>query len=204
MGLFDLFKKKENSSIPTTDNGILGPTFFDGLTTHIENPRDLHSHEWRRQLKTKSGQTKFKIKFYGQLHNEYKNLIVGTDFAPSLVYAVDSESSEEILLFDGCSHGYDALFCDTYTYEQTNNRLASEFYIDQDGNDFFEIIISIYNGFDFDKEMGEEVDENGFIELGNGNKIEFEKAKRNGFDTLQIWAINEKGKSIDIISEELA
>ena len=204
MGLFDLFKKKENSSITTTDNGILGPTFFDGLTTHIENPKDLHSHEWRRQLKTKSGQTKFKIRFYGQLHNKYKNLIVGTDFAPSLVYAVDSENNEEILLFDGCSHGYDVLFCETYTNEQINNKLPSEFYFDQDGNDTFEIIISTYNGFDFDEEMGEEVDDNGFIELDNGNKIEFEKAKRNGFDTLQIWAINEKGKTTEIISEELA
>ncbi len=149
MGLFDLFKKKENSSIPTTDNGILGPTFFDGLATHIDNPKDLHSHEWRRQLKTKTGQTQFKIKFYGQLHIEYNNLIVGTDFAPSLVYAVDSKNNEEILLFDGCSHGYDAIFCNTYTNEQINNRLASEFYIDQDGNDTFEIIVSSYNGFDF-------------------------------------------------------
>jgi deoxyadenosine/deoxycytidine kinase len=96
MGLFGLFKKKENSINRTTDNGVLGPTFFEGLTIHIDNPKDLLSHEWRRKLKTKTGQTKFKIKYYGELHNEYRNLIVRTDFAPSLIFAIDSINDEEV------------------------------------------------------------------------------------------------------------
>ena len=39
----------------TTDNGVLGPTFFDGLAEHIVAPDGLHSHEWRRKLKTPAG-----------------------------------------------------------------------------------------------------------------------------------------------------
>ncbi|HEY6144488.1 MAG TPA: hypothetical protein VIV55_13845 [Flavobacterium sp.] len=204
MGLLDIFKKDNKTNNSTTENGILGPTFFDGLIDHIQNPKDLHSHEWRRQLKTSSGKKKFKIKFYGQLHEEHKNLIVGTDFAPSLVFAVDILNGQEILLFDGCKHGYNALFCDTFTDEQIKNRPVTNFYTDKDGNVTFEIIISTYNGVDYDDEFADQVDENGLIVLIDGTKIEFEKVKRNGYDTLQIWAISDNGKTINFISEELA
>ena len=204
MGLLDIFKKGKKLHHSTTDNGVLGPTFLEGLTEPIQNPKDLQAHEWRRRLKTASGQTKFKIKFYGQLHEDYKNLIVGTAFAPSLVFAVDTSTGQEILLFDGCKHGYNALFCDTFTDEQITNRLANNFYIDQDGKDTFEIVISTYNGVEYEEEFADEVDENGLIELIDGTKMEFEKVKRNGYDTLQIWATNNIGKNIDLVSEELA
>src|SRR5690348_9024880 len=125
MGLLDIFKKDQTPNDSSTDNGILGPTFLEGLTEHIQNPKDLHLHEWRRRLKSSKGYTKFKIKYYGQLHEEYKSLIIGTDFAPSLVFAVEESTGQEILLFDGCKHGYNALFCDTYTEEQIKNRPAT-------------------------------------------------------------------------------
>ena len=204
MGILDIFKKNNKPNNLTTDNGVLGPTSLDGLTEPIQKPQDPHTHEWRRQLKTTSGNKKFKIKFYGQLHEEYKNLIVGTDFAPSLVFAVDPTTEQEILLFDGCKHGYNALFCDTFTDEQIKNRPATNYYLDKDGKDSFEIIISTYNGVDYDDEFADQVDENGLIELIDGTKIEFEKVKRNGYDTLQIWATNDNGKTIDVVSEELA
>lgn len=204
MGLLDIFKKDNKPNNSKTDNGIPGPTYLEGLTEHIQNPKDLHSHEWRRLLKISSGQTKFKIKFYGQLHEEYKNLIVGTDFAPSLVFAVDASTGQEILLFDGCRHGYDALFCDKFTDDQIKNRPATNYYEDNDGQEIFQIVISTYNNFAFDEEVGEDVDEKGFIELNNGAKIKFDDAKRNGFDTLQISGTNGNAVTVDIVSEELA
>jgi hypothetical protein len=204
MGLFNLFKKESNTTKSTSDNGILGPTFFDNLTEPISDPKDLQSHEWRRQLKTPSGQTRFKIKYYGQLHEEHPNLIVQTDFAPALVFAVDSSTGQEILLFDGCKHGYNALFCNTFTKEQIENRPTNNFYRYIDGNDTFEIILSTYNSIDYDDEFADQVDENGLIELIDGSKIVFEKAKRNGYDTLQIWGKTQDGNTIKIVSEELA
>lgn len=204
MGIFNFLKKEGKSKNTNTNNGVLGPTFLDGCTIQIDNPKDLHSHEWRRKLKTSSGQTKFKIKYYGQLHKNYTNLIVGTDFAPSLVFAVDIESGEELLLFDGCKHGYNALFCDRFTDEQIKNRPTTKYYSDKKGNELFEIEISTYNGIDYEDEFSDEVDENGLIELVDGSKIEFEKVKRNGYDTLQIWATNNDEKTINFISEELA
>ena len=200
--------KKEKTKITKSKNNwaVLGPAYLDGFAQHSPQD-DLKLFEWEGQIKTKSGETEFKIKFYGQLHKKYNNLIVRTDFAPALVYAVASSTKEEILLFDGCKHGYNAIFCDTFTPEQLEKRSTNSFYIDKDGNDTFEIIISAYYQIDYDSEKEdfiESVNENGLIELNDGSKVDFEKVKRNGFDILQISAITSKGKNIKILSEELA
>ena len=107
-------------------------------------------------------------------------------------------------MFDGCKHGYNALFCDTFTDEQIKNRPVTNYYKDIDGNEIFEIVISTYNGVDYENDFADQVDEIGLIELIDGTKIEFEKVKRNGYDTLQIWATNDNGKTINFLSEELA
>ena len=188
----------------TTDNGILGPTFLDGLTENIINPSKLHDHEWRRKLKLPNGQTKFQVKYYGELHESYNTVIVLTEFSEALIIAVDIVSGPQVFLFDGCKHGYNALLCDTFTEEQINNRIADKLYKDKNWNDEFEIIISTYNGIDFEDEFSNDVDEDGKIELVDGSKVEFEYLKRNGFNTLQIWGIDKFGNTTEIASEELA
>jgi len=200
MGLFDNFKKDK---VKTTDNGVLGPTFLDGLTEQINHPENLQKHEWRRRLKTASGQKKFKIKYFGQLHADYQNLIVGIDDTPVLVVAVEPVSGQEILLFDGCRHGYNAMFCDHYS-EQTKNRKADKLYKAPNGSEMFELTISTYNGIDYEDEFASDVDVDGSIEMIDGTKVALETAKRNAFDTLQIFGMDESGKVIEIVSEELA
>jgi hypothetical protein len=202
MGFFDFFKK--GIKIETTDNGIEGPIFLEGLTENISTPKNLKDYEWRRQLKAINGNFLFSIKYYGQLHTSLKNLIVKTDFAPPLIVALDIESGQEILLFDGCKHGYNAIFCDTFTENQIRDRQTDKIYKDNLGNTHFKIVISTYNSIDYDNEFSQDVDENGFIELDNGNKILFEDAKRNGFTSIQIKVLTEKGNSFEILSEELA
>lgn len=203
MGLFDFFKKSDT----TTDNGILGPTHLDGFTEHIQNPKGLENIEWRRKIRSSSGGTKFRIRFYGQPHDVYPELIVKTDFAPPLVIAVDAASGEEITLYDGCKHGIDALFIETYTKEQIANRPADQFYKDQEGNDTFEIIYSVYYNTNYDSpddEFIEQVDDDGFIQLPDDSKVEFEKVKRDGFDVISISVVNEQGERIEIVSAELS
>ncbi len=34
--------------------------------------------------------------------------------------------------------------------------------------------------------------------------MDFESVKRNGYDTLQIWATNTNGEVVEVVSEELA
>lgn len=198
MGFSDIKKRGATTENKTTDNGVLGPTFLEGFTEHIENPRNLLSHEWRRQLKTPDGQTKFRVKFYG----ENKGIIVQTNNTPQIVCAVEGSTGQEFLLFDGCKHGYNALFCDMYTDEQNKTRQATTIYKDANDNELFEIIISTFNGINYEDEIGDQIDENGLVEIIDGSKIEFDKAKRNGFDTIQIWVLSETGKMSKILSEE--
>ncbi|MDJ1470195.1 hypothetical protein [Xanthocytophaga flava] len=202
----DLLQIDKTSSILTTDNGVPGPTYLEDYTEHIAGAKRVLSCEWRRKLNAKSGNSKFKIKYYGQLHDMFNNLIVGTEFAPALVIAQDISNGQEILLFDGCKNGFNAMFCDEYTLEQINNRPVNNLYFDQDKNDSFEIILSAYYDYDFDDESEgfvDQVDENGFIELPDKSKIEFEKVKRNAFHEFQIIAITEKGRALEVVSEEL-
>ncbi|WP_375438194.1 hypothetical protein [uncultured Hymenobacter sp.] len=169
---------------------LLGPTFLEGLTISLLDRAAVATHEWKRQLRSSSGGTTFQIRYYGQRHAEHRTLVVATDFAPAAVWAVDVTTREEILLFDGCTHGYNALFCDTYTAEQVQTRRAQHFYCDADGEDTFQVLLSTFNGFDYDEEFGKEVDEEGFVTLLNGRKMKLEEVKRNGYDGLQIIVTN--------------
>ena len=197
MGLIDFLKKKK----PAVKQ-IPGPTYLDNLTENVSDS-DILKHEWRRKLVSSNGQTKFQIRFYGRLHPEL-DLIVKTDFAPILVYAVDPDSGQEILIFDGCKYGYDALFCNTYTQEQIVGRPADAIYKSRNGDKLFEIVISVYNGSYYDGELSGQIDSDGLIELVDGQKQKIDDVERNAFDTFQVYAINEKGERFNIISEELA
>jgi hypothetical protein len=199
MGLFDFLKKKK----PVVVKKIPGPTYLEGLT-EIVQADDILQHEWRRKLKAPSGQTHFNIRFYGQLHPELKDLIVRTDFAPILVYAVDPDNGQEFLIFDGCKYGYDALFCDSYSKKQIKNRPTNTTYQSTNGDEVFDIIISIYNGIYFAGEFADQADSEGYIELVDGKKEKLEVVERNAFDTLQVYAINESGEVFNIIAEELS
>jgi hypothetical protein len=199
MGLFDSFKKKVTTE--DSDNGIPGPTFLEGKVKLVENPVKLLSHEWRRKLQLDNHL--FKIRYYGALHEEYKTVIAGTDFAAPLVIAMEMGTGKEVVLFDGCKHGYNAMFCYTNTPEQLA-RKADKFYIDAEGNDAFEITISTYYGIDYDEEFSKLVNKEGKLELVNGEWVSFGAVKRNGYDGIQIRLTNKAGKSFLIISEELA
>lgn len=188
-------------AVKNMDNGVKGPTYFDGLTEHIENPTNLCSFEWRRKLKTKSGNTLFKIKFYGKLYQGY---IRHYSTPPQIVIAVNSVTGEEILLFDGCRHGYNAMFCDTYTTEELKNRPVNQYYRTEDGQEIFEVELSVYYQINFLEEFSDEMDEDGKIELIYGEKMSMAELQRNGFDVLQIILIDQHGKRHEVISEELA
>jgi hypothetical protein len=199
MGLFDSFKKRVTTE--DSDNGVPGPTFLQGRVKVVENPVKLLGHEWRRQLQLDNHL--FKIRYYGVLHEEHRSIIAGTDFAAPLVIAIEMGTGKETVLFDGCKHGYNAMFCYTNTPEQLS-RKADNYYMDADGEDAFEITISTYNGIDYDEEFRKQLNAEGKLELVNGEWVDFETVKRNGFDGIQIRVTNRAGKSSLIISEELA
>lgn len=188
MGLFDFLKgnKKATTAPSAPQRMALSPTYLENFTESVSKDSRQSSKEWHGRLKTPEGHTKFKIKYYGQLHSKYPNLIVGTDFAPAMVIAEDEQSGQQILLFDGCRHGYNALFCDEFTDEQVHNRAVTTQYHDAQGCDVFEVLITTYNNFDYDSEFADEVDQEGRIEILNGSQMDFEAVKRDGFDAIGI------------------
>jgi len=183
----------------------LPPTYFENFVSYDNENyfKDLIDIEWRGQIKSSTSNRKFKIKYFGNILEEY-NYIVGTDFAPSLVFAVDIETGEEILLFDGCKHGYNAMLCDTFTYNQITNRPLTKRFVDNFGSDIFEVIIKIYFNIDYDEELADFQNENGDVELVSGEIVSADTLVRNGFDFIEIKLINENGQETVIVEEELA
>ncbi|WBA44196.1 hypothetical protein [Hymenobacter canadensis] len=154
-----------------------------------------------------TGNRWFRIRYAGQRHQEHGALIVGVNGSPAIVVAVDAETQEEIVLFDGSQHGYDALFGDAGTSAQRPALGAWDYYQDQDGEDTFGVGLSAYYQIDYeDEEEGylDEVDEQGGITLPNGRQMPFAEAQQNGFDCFQIAITNQRGRTTEIVSEELA
>jgi hypothetical protein len=240
MGLFDFFKKKENVVKPIIEkvaesvkDYVRKCPFY--LENYVEGYETVYSnsYEWEDTIVASNGNTKFKIKYYGEPHDHYKNLIVGTDFAPSLVVAVEPNTGEEILLFDGCSHGYNPIYCDEFSEEQRKNRPTNNFFKDKNGNDLFNISVKVFYQYDFEEEgefflnkdeiiefeVGRNItiqeakkednlilyiDDDGLIELRDGRKLLPDDVWRDSFDFIQIIATNDSGKSIEIVEHELA
>ncbi|NML23625.1 hypothetical protein HHL16_22285 [Pseudoflavitalea sp. G-6-1-2] len=183
----------------------------------------MHAIEWRAQLQSSHGGRLFRILYYNELYNwpvkdtpqhrefheknygkHFAGLIAGSDFAPELIYAVDIVSGEKILLFDGCVHGYNNLFCDEWLTEETNKRVADKVYRDSAGNEVFEIVPVAFFNIDYEEEQATMKDTQGDIRLLNGEKVTLDWLQRNGFDAFGINAYSAKGGFVSVHSAELA
>jgi hypothetical protein len=183
-------------------SNLSSPKYLDAFT--ISTKHSKNKFEWKGQLISSQKNTLFRIRYYGQKHPDYPSLITGTSFAPAKLVAIDSIFNEEILLFDGCCLGYNALLCDNYSDRQRQDRKLDNYYTDNSNNQLFELFINCYYQIDYEQEYKEYLDVNHQIEILSGQKIPFETLKRNGFDYIQIIGINKKGETTEILSEELA
>lgn len=186
-------------------NKYPAPTYYENFVTYdnVSYFDKVKESEWRGQIQSSAKNKKFKIKYYGDFYEKY-GLITWSDTAPSLVVAEDVETGEQIVLFDGCKHGYNAMFCDKFSDEQINNRPLTHTFTNKHGNDVFEILVLTFNNIDYDEEKEDFVNENGEVPLMWGEIISFEDLKRNGFDFICIVAINALGERMNIVDEELA
>lgn len=192
----------------------LAPTYLDKFTFNDQSSLadSVDENEWRGKIRSSTNNTRFNIKFYGEIFKtsfrgdvlSKHGLIGNTDFSSSLVYAIDINTGEQILLFDGCKHGYDALFCDTYTTEQINNRPLTSFYIDNDHLDTFEVEIKVYHNKDYQDEFGDEIVEKGGLEAIDGEIVALETLNRDGYDYFELILTNANGKQMVALAQELA
>ncbi len=180
---------------PTMNNLI--PTYLQHVTTRIQQPEGAES---QLQLCSTSNNTQFEIWYYGDLLALEGEVLPFISGSTAKIVAKDPLTTEEILLFDATLHGYNALFCDDYTEEQRGNRPLQSYNMPAT-----EVILSFFYNIDYDEEVDDyEVDEQGNVQLMNGETTDWETVKRNGYDAFVFYTKKEDGTLLAFAQEELA
>ena len=178
------------------------PTY---LADNIYNVKD--SDYLSVDIQSKKGNTLFEVHYYGDLFEakgEKQPFIVNyyTDEVeiPCKIVAKDTETGEEILLFDGYRHGYNAMFCEEFDPAEVEKRTLVKYDIAP-----CKIHIDFGYSIDYEEEKEDyEIDEDDRVTLINEENISWEEVKRNGFDYISIVCETENGEKAEIVSLELA
>lgn len=168
-----------------------------------------HIKEWKQKrlttvtLCSTSGNEWLEVWYYGDLltiNGEPQLYIVPSYFAPELVTARDPESGEEFIVFDGGRHGYDNMFCDEHDLDELERRTLKRYEIPAS-----KLILELGYSIDYEDEKEDfEVDESDTVELINGERMSWEQVKRDGIDYIALYYVNEEGKQVQILDNELA
>ena len=168
-----------------------------------------HIKEWKQKrlttvtLCSTSGNEWLEVWYYGDLltiNGEPQLYIVPSYFAPELVTARDPESGEEFVVFDGGRHGYDNMFCDEHDLDELERRTLKRYEIPAS-----KLILELGYSIDYEDEKEDfEVDESDTVELINGERMSWEQVKRDGIDYIALYYVNEEGKQVQILDNELA
>ena len=155
-------------------------------------------------IQSKNGNSLFEVYYYGDLFEvkgEKLPFIVDNEAGiPCKIVAKNTETGEEILLFDGYRHGYNAMFCEEFDPAEVEKRTLVKYDIAP-----CKIHIDFGYSIDYEEEKEDyEVDEEDRVTLINGENIPWEEVKRNGFDYISIVCEPENGEKAEIVSLELA
>ena len=168
-----------------------------------------HIKEWKQKrlttvtLCSTSGNERLEVWYYGDLltiNGEPQLYIVPSYFAPELVTARDPESGEEFVVFDGGRHGYDNMFCDEHDLDELERRTLKRYEIPAS-----KLILELGYSIDYEDEKEDfEVDESDTVELINGERMPWEQVKKDGIDYIALYYVNEEGRQVQILDNELA
>ena len=168
-----------------------------------------HVKEWAQKrlptvtLCSTTGNELLEVWYYGDLltiNEEPQLYIVPSYFAPELVIARDPESKEEFIIFDGGRHGYDNMFCDEHDLDELERRTLKRYEIPAS-----KLVLELGYSIDYEDEKEDfQVDEDGMVELINGEHMLWEQVKRDGIDYIALYYVNEEGKQVQILDNELA
>lgn len=147
------------------------PTYLQHFAKRIQQPEGVES---QLQLCSSSNNKQFEIWYYGDLLALEGEVLPFISGSTAKIIAKDPLTAEEILLFDATLHGYNALFCDDYTEEQRGNRPLQPYNMPAT-----EVILSFFYNIDYDEEADDyEVDEQGNVQLMNGETTDWETIKK--------------------------
>ena len=202
MGLFNLFKSKP----PTFEKKCLieGPAYLKNQFRDI--PDELYAKfrmkenefTWTRQIISPTGATQFRLKYFGELNG---SLVMAQGDLPVLLKAIDPATEEEILLFDGACHGYNAVFWEQFPKEIEHREAVEDLTID--GVTEVELIVLVRYKLELKAEFDEELTSQGFVENDRAEKLD-ENDFLNGYDSIQVFAFTAEGKKIEILTKETA
>jgi len=170
-----------------------------------ENICNLKSGDYLSvDIQSKNGNTLFEVYYYGDLFEVKRKklpcIVDNKTGIPCKIVAKDIETGEEILLFDGYRHGYNAMFCEEFDPAEVEKRTLVKYDIAP-----CKIHIDFGYSIDYEEEKEDyEVDEEDRVTLINGETISWEEVKRNGFDYISIICETENGEKAEIVSLELA
>ena len=155
-------------------------------------------------IQSKKGNTLFEVYYYGDLFEVKRKklpcIVDNKTGIPCKIVGKDIETGEEILLFDGYRHGYNAMFCEEFDLAEVEKRTLVKYDIAP-----CKIHIDFGYSIDYEEEKEDyEVDEEDRVTLINGETISWEEVKRNGFDYISIVCETENGEKAEIVSLELA
>ena len=168
-----------------------------------------HVKEWAQKrlptvtLCSTTGNELLEVWYYGDLltlNEEPQLYIVPSYFAPELVTARDPESGEEFVVFDGGRHGYDNMFCDEHDLDELERRTLKRYEIPAS-----KLILELGYSIDYEDEKEDfQVNEDGMVALINGERMPWEQVKKDGIDYIALYYVNEEGKQVQILDNELA
>ena len=155
-------------------------------------------------IQSKNGNSLFEVYYYGDLFEVKRKklpcIVDNKTGIPCKIVAKDTETGEEILLFDGYRHGYNAMFCEEFDPAEVEKRTLVKYDIAP-----CKIHIDFGYSIDYEEEKEDyEVDEADRVTLINGETISWEEVKRNGFDYISSICQTENGEKAEIVSLELA
>ena len=202
MGLFDFLKSKP----PVFEKKCIinGPEYlnkkFQDIPQNLMDSFRIKEQEyvWTRQIISSKKNTKFKISFNGEKIGSH---ITGNNGLPSLVSLTNVDDNEQILIFDGSIHGYNAVFWEEFPEEISGRKLEQSY--NHNGQSEFEIVILTRYSPHIKEEFDQDIAKDGFI-INNRNEKLGKEAFSNGYDSIEIYGFSVDGKKIEILAEETA
>ena len=169
-----------------------------------ENASNIKSGDYLSvDIQSKNGNTLFEVYYYGDLFEVKRKklpcIVDNKTGIPCKIVAKDTETGEEILLFDGYRHGYNAMFCEEFDLAEVEKRTLVKYNIAP-----CKIHIDFGYSIDYEEEKEDYEVEEDRVTLINGENIPWEEVKRNGFDYISIVCETENGEKAEIVSLELA
>lgn len=185
------------TAAPAQDRPVsaLIPTHLAGHVIPLET-----EHGRRFVLRSSAGGTLFETRYSGELLPEH-GLIVGAA-APSLVVARALDTGEEVVVFDGGRHGYDAMFAEEHDPESLAAR-RPDTVLERDGHSAFAVEVTVMDNIDWDDEADDFRDEAGVLRLITGEEISAERLRADGYDALGVTVIWPDDRRGDVVDEEL-